>query len=480
MINRIQLICASLTTLLLHVKSHNAIQIAYYDLNPYIYEDKNGTMLGIIPEIMKELSLECDIEFNYTLKIDSAKNLSIFMKDIEKMQSNSGDWLWLPLNQHIPKETIKTLNLTTLKILYSGIDILVHKNHFNVFLKVKIGLVKCQHLFLGGFMLSIIFGSLIWFAERWKNKDFSKTYNGIFTGLWFAVVTVTTVGYGDIAPRSAIGKMLSMAWMVCGIVLTAILTSTITNAFEGLDDVVINQKRVVAVDGSSEAWFARGEHFANIESVSSYDHLFYKLIDKEFDYGVVDSIIRRKHQNKIGDLRVAKKLKVYTPGILLKHENNSTSKSIKCVQDARNVAFKTLRKYEVLANEKLDTEPTFNDAFSETPVRVVSIVAGSCIILNLLFDTVVFLRGYMKKTSISVDGNNQIGRNSLSHFSADRQNGNDLRQSKNMASKDENDMNRKIDELSRKIDALREELNKPIKDMLHLLNNSQNAQLQRR
>ena len=476
MIKQIKLICAFLSLFLLNIKSSNAIQIAYYDLAPYIYEDKNGTMVGIIPEIMKALSLECDMELNYSRKIDSAKTLSTLMKDIKKMQSISGDWIWLPLTQHVPKKTIKTLNLTALQILYSGIDILIHRNHFKVFWKVKVGLFKCFYLIVTGFMLSIIFGLLIWFAERWRNTDFSKIYHGIFTGLWFATVTVTTVGYGDIAPKSVIGKLLTMTWMVSGIIFTAILTSTITNAFEGLDEIDISHKIVVALDGSLEAWFSKEEYSANIESVSNYDHLFDGLIKRKFDYGVVDSNIRRKHQEKLSDLRVATKLKYFMQGIYyLKSQKNSTSDPlIDCVQAVSHIGMRISHKYELLANKKLESELDVTEVFSEPSILVVTIVAGSCVVLYLLFDTVVFLKRYMKRSSTSANDTDQIGRSALNHFGVDRKNKNDPRQLKDLACKDD------INELSRKIDDLREELNKPINDMQQFLNKFQSVQLQKR
>ena len=52
---------------------------------------------------------------------------------------------------------------------------------------------------------------------------------GFFQGLWWAVVTVTTVGYGDFAPRTVPGRVLGMAVMASGIVLVSTITGSLAS-----------------------------------------------------------------------------------------------------------------------------------------------------------------------------------------------------------------------------------------------------------
>lgn len=49
--------------------------------------------------------------------------------------------------------------------------------------------------------------------------------------LWWAIVTTTTVGYGDIAPTTLIGRCVAVFLMFTGIGVVGILTSAITNYF---------------------------------------------------------------------------------------------------------------------------------------------------------------------------------------------------------------------------------------------------------
>lgn len=53
----------------------------------------------------------------------------------------------------------------------------------------------------------------------------------IFDSLWWSIVTMTTVGYGDIVPQDAISKAIAIVLMLVGICTFGMVTSTITRFF---------------------------------------------------------------------------------------------------------------------------------------------------------------------------------------------------------------------------------------------------------
>jgi voltage-gated potassium channel len=67
-------------------------------------------------------------------------------------------------------------------------------------------------------------GALMTVADR---NDFPN----LGRGLWWAVQTVTTVGYGDVTPRTTTGRVLGTVVMAAGIGFVTVLTAAITATF---------------------------------------------------------------------------------------------------------------------------------------------------------------------------------------------------------------------------------------------------------
>ena len=86
-----------------------------------------------------------------------------------------------------------------------------------------------------GILVSVlfIFGNLIWLAERRKNPEqFPRQYlHGVGNGMWFGLVTLTTVGYGDRAPLSRSGRTIAGIWMVMSLVAVSSITAGLASAF---------------------------------------------------------------------------------------------------------------------------------------------------------------------------------------------------------------------------------------------------------
>lgn len=74
-------------------------------------------------------------------------------------------------------------------------------------------LLSCAMIGIGGISIS--------FAEGMSIPD----------GIWWAFVTATTVGYGDISPSTLSGRIIACLLMICGIGLIGSLTSAITSFF---------------------------------------------------------------------------------------------------------------------------------------------------------------------------------------------------------------------------------------------------------
>jgi len=73
------------------------------------------------------------------------------------------------------------------------------------------------------FTLVILLGSLMYVAEGEKNG-----FTSIPTSVYWAIVTITTVGYGDIVPHTPVGQLLATFIMFLGFSIIAVPTGIIT------------------------------------------------------------------------------------------------------------------------------------------------------------------------------------------------------------------------------------------------------------
>jgi len=85
---------------------------------------------------------------------------------------------------------------------------------------------KIQVFLLAVAILVVIFGSLMYLIEGAENG-----FTSIPVGVYWAVVTLSTVGYGDIAPHTPLGRFLAAILMVTGYGMIAVPTGIVTAAF---------------------------------------------------------------------------------------------------------------------------------------------------------------------------------------------------------------------------------------------------------
>ena len=77
--------------------------------------------------------------------------------------------------------------------------------------------------FLSLLLLVTIFGSVMYVVEGPENG-----YTSIPKSIYWAVVTLTTVGYGDISPKTPIGQAIASMVMITGYAIIAVPTGIFT------------------------------------------------------------------------------------------------------------------------------------------------------------------------------------------------------------------------------------------------------------
>lgn len=80
-------------------------------------------------------------------------------------------------------------------------------------------------------LVILIFGILVWTFERKKNhEEFGGNVKGIMQGFWWSAVTMTTVGYGDKAPKTTGGRVVGLIWMFMAVIIISSFTAGIASS----------------------------------------------------------------------------------------------------------------------------------------------------------------------------------------------------------------------------------------------------------
>lgn len=117
---------------------------------------------------------------------------------------------------------LRILRIFTLVPKYSGLRVLL------LTLKNSIGELVLYLIML--VMTLMIFASFIFYAEQIFETEDNK-FDSILIGLWWAIVTMTTLGYGDIVPVTPFGYVIGGMCALCGLIFLALPIPVIVNNF---------------------------------------------------------------------------------------------------------------------------------------------------------------------------------------------------------------------------------------------------------
>ena len=164
--------------------------------------------------------------------------------------------------------------------------------------------------FLFGILPSV--AVLMWIVDRkWKIDEHVRSWRGMFSKMYWAVVTMATVGYGDIVPVTAIGKILSVLWMLVSLIVVACFTSVITTRMVEPAVNLLN-KEIAVVKGTWDETIGRllVNHYRSSNytlTVDTYEELLDKVRDNTtlfagfLDYNVAATMQKEMTEKHLGE-----------------------------------------------------------------------------------------------------------------------------------------------------------------------------------
>ena len=219
---------------------------------PFSYQANDGVWRGLAVEMWHAIAAELHLETRF-VSMDRAALLNA----VASGQARFGIG---PLS--ITPERLERVDFSV-PIYTTGVVIAVPRMRRSLWGLVRESILSTTFLqLLVGLVMAIaVMGTILWLVERRTNPHFAgRPTHGWGSAMWFSVVTMTTVGYGDKAPTTLPGRLVAAIWMFCGIVLISIFTGTVATLLtlehlgpqpRGFEDLA--RARIVSVTGSAAA-----------------------------------------------------------------------------------------------------------------------------------------------------------------------------------------------------------------------------------
>jgi polar amino acid transport system substrate-binding protein len=256
-------VCVSLSQAAANVSARAAAQheietlrVAVYDVPPYGYVDSDGSISGVSVDLWRRVAEQMEWSFHL-----------IPVSDMESILSG--------LEQGRFDAAIGAITITPERAARVDFSYPAHRSGVALALRKETGPVvalvsywtavsELSPLILVIVVLLVVIGLAMWIVER-RNRSAEQGADSAVVslrdGLYWAVVTMTTVGYGDKTPKTMPGRVVATVWMLGSLVLVSLLSTSLVSRLtaervESRDfaaSIDLRERKLAAVAQSSGA-----------------------------------------------------------------------------------------------------------------------------------------------------------------------------------------------------------------------------------
>ena len=340
------------------------MDVVYWEQKPFLFVNKKGEIDGIIPQMFEQANEFClsgkgDVKItDYKLKMPDRKSFY----DLVRSNQSYGDGIlsdvrrynvfWVPVVAYADRkmDTFKSeRNLRAFQLMKSEtIVVIVRRDLISLPNKIIRGILSCQQIFFLAILMAVLFGLVVWLIERRKNELYPKSFiRGAGTSLYWSIVSMTTVGYGDITPKNPVGRFIASIWLFVGVMVGCIVVATMTDVVTGVDDLNVQGKKVSVLEYSYEAKTAEKDYGAEVVGARSYEEVLELVRRGDVFAGMMNADVAAWYQEEINDdsnavpLRIVQKLpaNLYVNCYLPVHLELQMKKIFKCMYFAKDEVY---------------------------------------------------------------------------------------------------------------------------------------------
>lgn len=225
------------------------LKVAIREVPPFAQKDSAGNWEGLSVELWQDVADKLDLAFDWQ-EMPLAET-------VDSLRAGRADVAVAALS--VTAEREKTIDFSHpyymggLAMGYSG-------ERGSAWLSTLRGFVSVEFLATVATLtlVLLIAGFAVWIFERRANRDeFQGGAKGMLDGFWWSAVTMTTVGYGDKAPKTLGGRVVGLIWMFASLIIiagfTASIAASLTTHRLGEDRLMkedLSKLKVAVLEGS--------------------------------------------------------------------------------------------------------------------------------------------------------------------------------------------------------------------------------------
>jgi polar amino acid transport system substrate-binding protein len=243
------------------------LRIAVYDVPPYGYANPDGSFSGISVDLWRRVAERLERQF----KLIPVSEMESVLSGLEQGQYDAA----------IGAITITPEREKRVDFSYpahrSGVAVALRKDRgpLSALNAYAAATTELSPLIFSSLAMLVLIGTAMWMIER-RHPSAQGSESSVVTlrdGLYWAIVTMTTVGYGDKTPKSTVGRVIAVSWMFASLVWVSLLSTSLVSRLtaervESRDLVAsidLAKKKLAAVAQSSGAEYLDQHHLQYVK-----------------------------------------------------------------------------------------------------------------------------------------------------------------------------------------------------------------------